>query len=97
MPTIGLKIQLMNDGFLQDSVTASWAQVLTMMLPENGATVQANTIAGATQRIFKGLQQLPGAANALKSLVVSVKPEGSSAAGVKSEALTGRNVKPHFG
>ena len=34
---------------LQDSVTASWAQVSTTMLPENGAAVQANTIAGATR------------------------------------------------
>ena len=97
MPTIGLEIQLMIDLLLQDFVPASWAQVLTMMLPENGATVQANTIAGATQRIFKGLQQFASAANAFKSLDVSVKPEGSSASGAKSEALTGRNVKPRFG
>ena len=67
------------------------------MLPENGATAQAKTFASATQRIFKGLQQLPSAANAFKSLVVSVKPEGSSAAGVRSEALIGRNVKPCLG
>ena len=59
--------------------------------------VQANIIAGATQRIFKGLQQLPRAAKAFKSFVVSVKSEGSSAAGVKSETLTGRNGKPRLG